>query len=388
MSFVDPIRLRRMRDRQAWAEEPNLNQGFSERESNEGLSGDSARELRRKTLWLIAIFVAIHFAMLTARAAVVELDHQLEIAKARALLVPVNSAVFYLMYLLLRRMRGRPFVQQALAGATLSLGAALIHATIWAQFLSELDVSKYPSPASYVTYQSFYWYLYYFAWTAAYLALCYSITVREHEKQASALIAEAQSAQIRALRYQINPHFLFNTLNSIAALVTEDCRQAEAMVLNLSEFFRATLAVDPLEEVRLADEVALQELYLKIEQVRFPNRLSVALDVPEELSAALVPSLILQPLVENAVKHGVACSETPTRIAIGAEESGGRLRISVIDNAVRASATSPGNGTGVGLDNVRNRLRARYGSEGSLQAERSPAHGFSATIELPLRFAS
>ena len=140
--------------------------------------------------------------------------------------------------------------------------------------------------------KSFYWYLYYFAWTTAYLALSYSITVREQERHSSALRAEAQDAQNRAMRYQINPHFLFNTLNAIAGLIAEDRAQAEAMVVNLSGFFRASLAFDPTEDVRLADEIALQMLYLDIERVRFPERIAVSVALPEPLRDALVPSLL------------------------------------------------------------------------------------------------
>lgn len=345
------------------------------------------RELHRKTLWLIAIFLVVHFAMLTARAAVVEIDHQLEIARARAILVPVSAALFYATYLLLKGWRGRPFLHQALFGAALSTVAALIHAIIWARFLKELDAEQYPSPAAYVLYQSFYWYLFYFAWTTAYLAMCYSITVREQERRSSALLAEAQGAKIRALRYQINPHFLFNTLNSIAALIGEDRRQAESMVLNLSEFFRASLAVDPLEDVRLADEIALQQLYLEIERVRFPDRLSVSVELPETLGGALVPSLILQPLVENAVKHGVARSERETRIDIRAATAGERLLLSVSDDASKVAAPQPArNGTGIGLDNVRNRLRVRYGDDFRLETAAGGERGFRVELELPLRF--
>lgn len=351
------------------------------------LSPEALRTIHRQTLWLIAIFLAVHFIMLTSRAAVVEIDYQLEIARARAVIVPLSGLLFYATYLVLRRWRGHSFRTQALIGAGLSTVAALIHATVWAEILTELDSVKYPSPAAYVTYQAFYWYLFYFAWTTAYLALCYSVTVREQERHSSALLAEAQEAKIRALRYQINPHFLFNTLNSIASLMEEDSRQAEAMLLNLSEFFRAGLAVDPLEEVRLADEIALQQLYLGIELVRFPDRLSVTVDLPDDLASALVPSLLLQPLVENAVRHGVARSEAPTRIEIRAASAGERLLLTVADDAAKAAGTKlAANGTGVGLDNVRNRLRALHGNDCSLESGPVETGGWRTEIELPLRF--
>ena len=124
------------------------------------------------------------------------------------------------------------------------------------------------------------------------------------------LAREAQEAQLRALRYQINPHFLFNTLNSLSSLIlSKQTDTAERMLMNLSTFFRATLSADPTADVSLDEEIKLQRLYLDIEQIRFPDRLSVEVDVPDALLAARVPVLILQPIVENAVKYGVAKSK-------------------------------------------------------------------------------
>ncbi|MEO7655575.1 MAG: histidine kinase [Sphingomicrobium sp.] len=349
------------------------------------MSAASDRELRRKALILIAIFMVVHFVMLTVRVAAVGLEHQREIAQARLILVPLGALLCYGIFSVLNRFRGQPFVRQALWGALLSGGAALLHGWIWSHFLFDLDPFKYPSVEGALLYQSFYWYLFYFAWTTAYLAMCYSITVREHERHASLLKAQAHDAQIRALRYQINPHFLFNTLNSIATLIGEDRSRAEKMVLNLSEFFRSSLAIDPMTDVRLSDELALQLLYLEIEGVRFSDRLSFAVDCPPDLAGALVPSLILQPLVENAIRHGVARSEGKTAIAIEVSQAAGMLRIMVHDDAMpgeRSKAFEPG--TGIGLGNVRNRLAARYGSKFSLDAGNAKPHGYRVMLELPL----
>jgi two-component system, LytTR family, sensor kinase len=344
-----------------------------------------SRELHRKTLILIALFVVIQFIMLTVRVAVVDLEHQREMAQARLVLVPAGALLCYAIFAILRRFRGQPFVRQALWGALLSAVAALFYGWIWSEILFALDADEYKLTSASIIYQAFYWYLFYFSWTTAYLALCYSITVREHERHASLLRAQAHEAQIRALRYQINPHFLFNTLNSIATLIGEDRSRAEAMVLSLSEFFRSSLAIDPMADVRLGDELALQQLYLEIEGVRFSDRLSFSIDCPPELAGALVPSLILQPLVENAIKHGVARSEGKTSIAIVVAQVGDMLRITIRDDAV------PGNGskafeagTGVGLGNVRNRLAARYGPRFSLRAVGGDPHGFCVILELPL----
>jgi len=134
---------------------------------------------------------------------------------------------------------------------------------------------------------------------------------------------EAQSAQLRALRYQVNPHFLFNTLNSLSSLIIAGrAEEAESMVLKLSTFFRQSLTLDTGADISLAEEIALQRLYLDIERVRFPRRLKVEMDVPESLEKARLPALILQPLVENAIKHAVSTTRDTVTLSITAREAG------------------------------------------------------------------
>ena len=154
------------------------------------------------------------------------------------------------------------------------------------------------------------------------------------DQRAAVFAREAQEAQLRALRYQINPHFLFNTLNSLSSLVlTKRTETAEQMLMNLSTFFRATLSADPTADVPLEEEIKLQRLYLDIEQIRFPDRLTVEIDVPDELLDARVPVLILQPVIENAVKYGVARSRgAGHRSGSPRYEEAGRLHIKVKDN--------------------------------------------------------
>ncbi len=350
------------------------------------LSPAADRELRRNTILLIVIFSVIHFGMLTLRVATVSLNYQAEIASARAILTPFGALVCYGIYAVLRRIRAKGFVRQALVGAALSAAAALLHGTVWSLFLNGLDPDTYAMTLATIAYQSLYWFFYYFAWTTAYLALSYSITTREQERRFSALMIEAQNAKIRALRYQINPHFLFNALNSIAELIGEDREQAEKMVLDLAGFFRASLDVDPMADVRLADEIALQKLYLEMERVRFPDRLSYSIDVPPELADALVPSLILQPLIENAVKHGVGLCEGATQISIRARRDGAMILLSVANAAFDGSETRPhpDGGPGVGLENVRNRLTARYGEGFTMSAKSQANQAFTAEMRFPL----
>ena len=349
------------------------------------LSAEAARELRRNTILLIIIFSVIHFGMLTLRVATISIAYQAEIASARAVLTPYGALICFGIYAVLRRLRAEDFIRQALIGAVLSAGAALLHGVIWSLFLNGLDPSAYAMTLGSIAYQSLYWFLYYFGWTTAYLALSYSITTREQERRFGALMIEAQDAKLRALRYQINPHFLFNALNSIAELIGEDRQQAEKMVLDLAGYFRTSLEVDPMADVRLADEIALQKLYLEMERVRFPERLSYSIEVPAELAEARVPSLILQPLIENAVKHGVGRCEGPTRITIRARRDAEMLHVSVANEAAGGGEPRllPDGGPGVGLDNVRSRLTARYGETFTMSTG-AHANGFTADLRLPL----
>ncbi len=359
-----------------------------DRKYSSPLSPAAARELHRATIALIIIFSVIHFGMLTLRVATIGLKFQAEIASARAFLTPFGALLCYGIFGILQRMRAKDFVRQALAGAGLSACTAVLHGAVWSYFLNGLDPRTYAMTLETIAYQSLYWFLFYFSWTTAYLALNYSITTREQERRFNALRTEAQDAKIRALRYQINPHFLFNALNSIAELIGENHEQAEKMVLNLAGFFRTTLAIDPTEDVRLANEIELQRLYLDMERVRFPERLAYSVDVPPELGDALVPSLILQPLVENAVKHGIGRSEGGTRITIRARGEAEMLHLSVANDVANLGEDPIGSdrGAGVGLDNVRNRLAARYGGDFTMAAHPQGPNGFSVEIGFPLEY--
>ena len=162
--------------------------------------------------------------------------------------------------------------------------------------------------------------------------------------------------------------------------------EAEDMILGLSAFFRSTLAIDPAADVTLAEEIALQRLYLDIERARFPDRLRVATIVPPECEGARVPALLLQPLVENAIKYGVARARTLVTLVIGAERlSGGRIKI-IVDNDGGSEPPADGDcgGTGVGLVNVCERLKARFGAAAQCYSGPQRGGGFRVTIIMPL----
>ncbi len=203
------------------------------------------------------------------------------------------------------------------------------------------------------------------------------------ERRAATFERAAQLSELRALRYQLNPHFLFNTLNSLSALVMTGRRdEAEAMILNLATFYRSSLTSDPSGDVPLADEIAVQRLYLDIESVRFPDRLSVNIDVPEDLANAAVPGLILQPLVENAIKHGVARSTKPVAIHLSARVEGDQLILSVADDA--PGTARPAEGNGIGQTNVRDRLFARYGAAAVVETLPGATGGYVARLSFPM----
>jgi two-component sensor histidine kinase len=225
------------------------------------------------------------------------------------------------------------------------------------------------------------------AWAAFYFALAKTEQARAAERREGEYRRAAEHAELRSLRYQINPHFLFNTLNSLSALVMVGRHDdAETMIQTLSTFYRHTLSGDPTSDMSLADEIELQKLYLKIEAVRFPDRLNCQIDVDADVARAMVPGMILQPLVENSVKYAVAATQAKVTVVIAAHREGQTLVLSVSDDGpgTRQAGTP---GFGIGLSNVRHRLRARYGAAGSIESGKPAAGGFRTVVRLPLECA-
>ena len=225
------------------------------------------------------------------------------------------------------------------------------------------------------------------AWCALYFALRYEEELKEKNLRLLASQALAMDAQNRMLRYQINPHFLFNTLNALSSLIlAKENERAERVVLSLSSFLRHTLEKEMPDKGPLSDEMEAQRQYLLIEQARFEDRLNFIEHIPLELRDALAPSLILQPLVENAVKYGVARSNATVTIEIKAEASDGRLRLTVADDGGNGAGLNPPK-LGLGLENVRRRLDLIYGKTAELTCGPQLPHGFLASVEIPLERA-
>jgi len=199
----------------------------------------------------------------------------------------------------------------------------------------------------------------------------------EDSRQAALL---AREAELRALKAQINPHFLFNSLNSISALTTVDPSRARDMCLRLSDFLRSTLGLGQKESIPWSEELALARTYLEVEQVRFGKRLQVEYDVAPECERCSVPPLVLQPLVENAVKHGIATMVDGGVIRLQARAGNDLLRV-VIENDFDPDAPIPRK-SGLGLRNVRERIEARYGKNGQFSS-RSENNRFRVELLLP-----
>ena len=220
-------------------------------------------------------------------------------------------------------------------------------------------------------------------WAALYLAMLAIAQTRAAERREQKFRSAAKAAELRSLRYQVNPHFLFNTLNSLSALVmTGKKERAEQMIQSISRFYRHSLADEPTSDVRLSDEFDLQRQYLDIEAVRFPERLTCVFDLPKDLADARVPGMILQPLVENSVKYAVSAVNRKVTIRLAAREEFDRLVVTVSDDG---PGVPPGmdHGFGIGLANVRDRLEARFGHDIGFSS--SPvAGGYITEMRVPL----
>ncbi len=223
------------------------------------------------------------------------------------------------------------------------------------------------------------------AWSALYYGINYYLLLEEEIDQRAKLEGQASSAQLAMLRYQLNPHFLFNTLNSISTLVLlKQTERANAMLARLSSFLRYTLANEPTAQVTLAQEVETLKLYLEIEKMRFEDRLRPHFRIDPSTIGARLPSLLLQPLVENAIKYAVTPSERGADIWVKAERQGQGVRIEVADSGPGSQAgLTSHESTGVGLANIKDRLAQAYGGAHAFQTRQNEHGGFSVVLDIP-----
>lgn len=223
------------------------------------------------------------------------------------------------------------------------------------------------------------------AWSVLYFGIRYYHDLQAERERTLKAEAQAHRAILRALRYQLNPHFLFNTLNAISTLVVEGQNQsASTMISRLSDFLRVTLDGSDEQEVPLAEELEFARRYLEIEQVRFGQRLQIKFDVDTEVLSAMVPTLVLQPLVENAVRHAIAPKEEGGTLKIIGQRAGGHLSLRVQDDGFGFSGDEDKLlNRGIGLSNTRARLLEQYGEEHQFELQRLDGGGLSVNLTIP-----
>lgn len=224
-------------------------------------------------------------------------------------------------------------------------------------------------------------FLYYWLILGVQAAFIYQRMYREQRVASAELEGRLTEARLEALRLQLHPHFLFNTLNAISAFVDADPERARRMIARLGELLRRTLTGGTAAELPLSQELDLLAPYLEIQRIRFGDQLAIELEVLGDAAAALIPTLMLQPLVENAVEHGVKRTLNGARVRLTAERAGDRLRLEIADNGPGPS----GDGDGIGLANTRARLVGLYGDAQRIELRAIETGGTVVTIELPFR---
>lgn len=347
---------------------------------------DLEKARRRALLWLTLVFWGANLLLLTIGTALSGNPRLAAITGMRVLATVLGLSFCYLIHLLLSQPWLSPMRRKLIALAIVAPVVAEIFA--WTVYFAvaavEPSVRNAPFNWSVALRSVALWTWFFLAWAGLYLAITYSFDVQREQRRSAALREQAHLAQLRALHSQINPHFLFNSLNSVAALILDGhADEADAMLTKLSAFLRMGLSTDPSARIPLASEVALQRAYLEIEQMRYRD-IQITITLPEELEQARVPALILQPIVENAVKYGVSGAPPPASIELDASAAGECLVLRVADTG---GGTKVALGTGIGLANARERLRLMYGDDRAhLIAGRAADDRFVVRISLPLEF--
>jgi sensor histidine kinase YesM len=307
--------------------------------------------------------------------------------------VIVESIVGYCITLLLAPLYGYYRGQPRIAAVVLTIltlaAATLLYAVLDAFSFSMIKPSVGPSlNLNAVLTAIFLNFTVLAGWSALYFGINFYLIVEDQIDQLQQLGNQASTAQLAMLRYQLNPHFLFNTLNSISTLVLlKQTERANAMLSRLSSFLRYTLANEPTAHVTIAQEVETLKLYLEIEKMRFEDRLRPSFDVDVRVAKARLPSLLLQPLVENAIKYAVTPKEEGAEIVVVARLAGDKVQIAVSDTGpgLHEMKARPSLSTGVGLANIRERLAQAYGPEARFETRSIPGGGFGVEIEIPFQ---
>jgi len=324
-------------------------------------------------------FWAASFILLSMRAELLGQFNELPTYLRRFALSAIGVALCWAGHLVIMRYDGVRFRNRALIGMLFAVAASVLYALIsqalYASGMSEPDDMPFISLILSIEF----WLWFFVGWTGLFLGLVYSVEAIERERQLSDAQIAGHLAKVTALRYQVNPHFLFNTLNAIASLVPRETK-AERLILDLSNFFRVTLSIDPVADISMAREFEIQTLYLNIEKVRYGARLELDIQLADEARDIQIPSLLLQPLVENAIKHGVASARHLVHVGLRACMVGTSLVITVDDDGATEPSLQPG--TGIGIENVRQRLHSRFGHAARLTAGPRDGGGFAVVITI------
>ena len=304
----------------------------------------------------------------------------------------IEAIVGYCITLLLSTLYGYyrqlPRVMGILMTVVTLAGATLLYATLDAFSFSFIQTSEPGITLARMLGATFVAFTVLAGWSALYFGINFYLIVEDQIDQMAHLETQASSAQLAMLRYQLNPHFLFNTLNSISTLVLlKQTERANAMLSRLASFLRYTLANEPTAHVTIQQEMETLKLYLEIEKMRFEDRLRPKFDIDPRAERARLPSLLLQPLVENAIKYAVTPQEDGAEIMVAVRLSGERVQIGVSDtgpglNGVRQT---PSLSTGVGIANIRERLAQAYGPDHRFEIRAMPTGGFGVEIEIPFQ---
>jgi sensor histidine kinase YesM len=277
--------------------------------------------------------------------------------------------------------------QHVVLGATFSLASVMLAAAVEQvmRAASHQMINTLPVPfiASFATGL-----LIYALIAVSYQAITYHRTARDRDAVTAKLRADLAEAKLATLEGQLHPHFLFNALNSIAALMRVDPRQAETMLEQLSELLRAALKNNPMQEVPLDDALHITEQYLAIERIRFQNRLQSTIEASTAARRGKVPQLILQPLVENAVRHGIAPLESGGSVKVTAVVDADRLRMTIEDDGVGLGNASTAAGSGLGIRSVRSLLSQLYGTNQQFDMAPRRPRGTTVTIVMPYKPAT
>ena len=321
------------------------------------------------TIWTVVIFLVFDHrqAQITLRGAVSDV---------------VGVLLCGGMYLLLKRIEGRALAVRLAAALALTLAATAIYLLVF-YIVYYLIAPMGTPPANWVLQNidlvvAMMWT--FLAWCGVYFALSFGDALRVSE-------AMALDTENRMLRYQLDPHFLFNIHSALATLIHDKRNdEAERVMLSLAGFLRRSLVKGPQDQVPLTEELRAMREYMDVEAARFGERLRFIEDVDPDVATARAPSFILQPLLENAIKHGLGESAQAITVELGAARAGADLKLWVQDDGAgaRAPRRAPRESLGVGLENVRRRLEALYGAAACISTEQCAPQGFRVTLTLPL----